>query len=75
MNNIPAIDFSNRFASDTRVRRVVSGRQYAGHGEHNARAPRTMHKAQILESVCAGERDHVGRPSRHVAGLFLSASR
>lgn len=75
MNKITAIGFRNRLTSDTRVRRVVSDRQYAGQGEHNARAPRTMPKPQTSESVCAGERDHVGRPSRHVAGLFLPASR
>ena len=48
-----------------------AGRQHAGHGEQNARAPRINLGTAGLEISRKGDRDHVGRTSRHVAGLCV----
>jgi alanyl-tRNA synthetase/REP element-mobilizing transposase RayT len=55
-------------------RRDLAGRQNAGQSEQHARAPYStpesrVEKASVPDPGSEGERDHSGRPSRHVAGL------
>jgi hypothetical protein len=47
-------------------------RQNAGHSEQNARAPQLSIQTVFFKIRCEGERDHVGRRSRHFAGKLLS---
>jgi hypothetical protein len=51
------------------------GWQHASQSEQNARAPQSTCEQLVSNAQNAqpeGERDHVGRPSRHFAGLPLS---
>jgi len=53
----------------------VAGWQHASQSEQNARAPQSMREQLVSNGQPEGERDHVGRPNRHFAGLPLSTRR
>jgi hypothetical protein len=55
------------FASDTE--RAVAGWQNASQSEQNARGPRSPRERVALKIRSEGEREHVARSIRHVAGL------
>ena len=51
-----------------KIERAVSGWQHASQGEQNARGPRWIRERIALKFRSVGEREHVARFSRHVAG-------
>jgi hypothetical protein len=55
------------FASNTE--RAVAGWQNASQSEQNARGPQSMRERVVLKIRSQGEREHVARSTRHVAGL------
>ena len=55
------------FASSTG--RAVAGWQNASQSEQNARGPQSKRERVALKIRCEGEREHVARLTRHVAGL------
>jgi hypothetical protein len=62
-----------RFTSDRELKRRVTGWQHASQSEQNARAPETFPEQHAWKTRDEGEREHVARPSRHVAGLSVDA--
>jgi hypothetical protein len=55
------------FASNTE--RAVAGWQNASQSEQNARGPQATHERFVLKIRSEGEREHIARSTRHVAGL------
>jgi hypothetical protein len=55
------------FASNTEC--AVAGWQNARQSEQNARGPRSARERVVLKMRSEGEREHVARSTRHVAGL------
>jgi hypothetical protein len=55
------------FASNTE--RSVAGWQNASQSEQNARAPQSTRERVVPKIRTEGEREHVARSTRHVAGL------
>ncbi len=56
-------------ASPCHIKHLVVGNMPTT-GEQNARAPRLSAQRISSRGRCDGERDHVGRISRHVAGVY-----
>jgi hypothetical protein len=54
------------FASN--IERAVAGWQNASQSEQNARGPQSMRERVVLKIRSQGEREHVARSTRHVAG-------
>jgi len=48
---------------------AVAGWQNASQNEQNARGPQSTRERVVLKIRSEGEREHVARPTRHVAGL------
>jgi hypothetical protein len=59
-----------RVVSKSKIERLLAGWQHASQSEQNARDPQSMRDQPATKEQSEGEREHVARPSRHVAGLF-----
>ena len=56
------------FIFTSNSKRAVAGWQNASHSEQNARGPQSTRKQVALKFEVEGEREHVARSTRHVAG-------
>jgi hypothetical protein len=58
------------FIFPSNIERAVAGWQNASQSEQNARGPQSMSERVVLKIRSEGEREHVARSTRHVAGLY-----